>query len=1164
MSGPSESPSANAEARIHDAEDSVAGFSGRVNSNRSRAPNIFSRARSRGRAEEKRIGPSGRFSRSKSRSRREAEEPKGQLSRSTSQRHSRLISRLDKDSADLRLSQKMQLGCTNIQGNAAAIGLAVGSPSQLQPASLEPVGQAPSSMMETELLSSNDPHFDNSTSKSKGARWRKIGGLFRAKHAFLNDPAPLPFYQLQAQHAAQMANPSDLSFRSPSADPVGQEQEAKFLFDKILGSDGQLNPQKHVQDPLHQIRSARGRTKESAQHLGHPLTRRPPEQTPAVAGLPLLDVKIPEVQMERYSVMFGSLLDKTEPSDLLSRRDRELNQLLTISDVEEKPSEIVPLQKQLPEPFGKGSQNKDQSQLSPQPCTTYPRRATSPAPSKSPSFSLFPQLPQAHEKIVGPIPPDKQSPLQRSFTAPARLSPMQETFDLGEIQFPKSQAPTTDDRVITTPPQTASTWDLKRDSSDPSYLSPISSRPSATEDMFLDIKSLVSVSGSQDQPEVMIDQELKVAPLKPRHVNKDTESGIEKRQQVETEVKTKDKTDVHEDTLAALERPRSIGSKSRDNSGLQPSQARIDQIMRGPSPNARTKGPSETTTGRVLPETSQSKANRETPQESLDASAQRGKGASKVGHSEVVASPLKEEQSAATSSQQQIASVSDQAHPKSDIVSPLIQPSAKGFQQSPDKSSAAVNAFERQPFTSAHPPSKGYPKVVDLHTRRSPPPYQPWRRHPPQATVAERQARPFAENTYHRTHPQIHGPPPPRPPLNAANHLFPTYRSPPQNSGIPLQPSFNQMHPPFNQMHPPFNRTHPPPRPYALPASTPPTEKDQDNILDYYLEDSEAKPSSRQPKSPNKLQKRQPNTSKKRFSFSSKPVRPSYPRSESIPSQTSNTAPRSPVPTSKYSANTAAIQKSVISPPANSCETRHGHSRSGSSTFAEQASGQQNFVSSTRIADEKGRQIVKTPSVQNSSRSRSCSTSTISNPPRRPLRGESSFIVDDSHTTNSNQKSLYSHSNASRHSFGNTGSRPQSPSQGSGFTFAEQDGKPPVPKRSPSRGASLSSVPSPGAGEAGVVFGVGVESRSTMPKLVVPPTRSASAGTVGVGAGNEAGVGAVTGAGAVGIHGHLKPEKGEKVVERQAGLVPRIVDPEKDHERGHRAGKSVNLVIESV
>lgn len=85
-----------------------------------------------------------------------------------------------------------------------------------------------------------------------------------------------------------------------------------------------------------------------------------------------------------------------------------------------------------------------------------------------------------------------------------------------------------------------------------------------------------------------------------------------------------------------------------------------------------------------------------------------------------------------------------------------------------------------------------------------------------------------------------------------------------------------------------------------------------------------------------------------------------------------------------------------------------------------------------------------------------------------------------------------------------------------------------------------------------------------MPKLVVPPTRSASAGTVGMGAGNEAGVGAVTGAGAVGIHGHLKPEKGEKVVERQAGLVPRIVDPERDHERRHRAEKSVNLVIESV
>lgn len=47
-----------------------------------------------------------------------------------------------------------------------------------------------------------------------------------------------------------------------------------------------------------------------------------------------------------------------------------------------------------------------------------------------------------------------------------------------------------------------------------------------------------------------------------------------------------------------------------------------------------------------------------------------------------------------------------------------------------------------------------------------------------------------------------------------------------------------------------------------------------------------------------------------------------------------------------------------------------------------------------------------------------------------------------------------------------------------------------------------------------------------------------------------------------GIQGHLKREKGEKVVERQAGLVATIVDPMKGHH--HRAGKSVNLVIESV
>lgn len=88
----------------------------------------------------------------------------------------------------------------------------------------------------------------------------------------------------------------------------------------------------------------------------------------------------------------------------------------------------------------------------------------------------------------------------------------------------------------------------------------------------------------------------------------------------------------------------------------------------------------------------------------------------------------------------------------------------------------------------------------------------------------------------------------------------------------------------------------------------------------------------------------------------------------------------------------------------------------------------------------------------------------------------------------------------------------------------------------------MSSLP-PGAG--------GVESRSTDPKPP-QPVRSASAGIVGVGAG--------AGAGSLAIQGHLKAERGEKVVERQAGLVPRIVE----QERGHRPGRSVNLVIESV
>ncbi|KAM0277937.1 hypothetical protein ACHAQH_005481 [Verticillium albo-atrum] len=114
---------------------------------------------------------------------------------------------------------------------------------------------------------------------------------------------------------------------------------------------------------------------------------------------PFLDVEIPDIKMERYSVMFGNLLqsDASSSSALLARRQATLDRLRTINDriVQEEES--------------KGR--------------TLGRRATSPNHhARSPSLSLFPPPPSgnslARSKTDAPTP---TSPRFRSKTMPSGL-----------------------------------------------------------------------------------------------------------------------------------------------------------------------------------------------------------------------------------------------------------------------------------------------------------------------------------------------------------------------------------------------------------------------------------------------------------------------------------------------------------------------------------------------------------------------------------------------------------------------------------------------------------------------------------------------------------------------------------------------------------------------
>ncbi|KAH7165554.1 hypothetical protein EDB81DRAFT_257115 [Dactylonectria macrodidyma] len=117
----------------------------------------------------------------------------------------------------------------------------------------------------------------------------------------------------------------------------------------------------------------------------------------------LLDIEIPSIKMERYSVMFGGVLGtQNSSSSLLARRQATLDRLKTIND------ELL--------------QNSEEE-------LPRPRRATSPGPKASPTFSLFPGPPKSS--------PAQATPRLRSNTSPAMLhSPVAEAFDT-DLKVPK-------------------------------------------------------------------------------------------------------------------------------------------------------------------------------------------------------------------------------------------------------------------------------------------------------------------------------------------------------------------------------------------------------------------------------------------------------------------------------------------------------------------------------------------------------------------------------------------------------------------------------------------------------------------------------------------------------------------------------------------------------
>ncbi|KAJ5508061.1 hypothetical protein N7527_010204 [Penicillium freii] len=236
------------------------------------------------------------------------------------------------------------------------IGIALGSPGLLTKD--EPL---PPPRFDTSIFAERD-------SAHKPSKWKKIGGFFKAKNALTSLPD-------SAQESE--VKPQSNNYKLPEKPQKARLRKNSMEEWPKIEIDPRNMPGRSIQAPQ------RSRTLS--------LGNKPPKVDPSTQRL-LLSVDIPDVQMERYSVMFSDVVNKNQKPSLLARRARTLDNLRV-------PDANGFLKSSAPPPM-------------PQ------RRATSPAQS---NFTLFPtsqpskaaQVLGTHNFSRGPI------PLVRANTLPA-------------------------------------------------------------------------------------------------------------------------------------------------------------------------------------------------------------------------------------------------------------------------------------------------------------------------------------------------------------------------------------------------------------------------------------------------------------------------------------------------------------------------------------------------------------------------------------------------------------------------------------------------------------------------------------------------------------------------------------------------------------------------
>lgn len=241
-------------------------------------------------------------------------------------------STLNESTTSLTRASPLRIQLVNESWDDQGIGIALGSPSMVppgNPAWADVITTSPPRLND-EKQERNPP----SPLKRKPSRWKKIGGLFKSKNP--EPPRRVPFYEVRV---------NDQQLRSVD----GSEcfSDAHLLRRRPIIPDAHQWPARSQSLPRHRelisVATSTGYSTptESASLLegthqhGHWETWVDEPQnlesgsSAKARNAPLIDVNIPQVEMERYSIMFGSFYDKEfkSTSGLLARRSKNLDRL---------------------------------------------------------------------------------------------------------------------------------------------------------------------------------------------------------------------------------------------------------------------------------------------------------------------------------------------------------------------------------------------------------------------------------------------------------------------------------------------------------------------------------------------------------------------------------------------------------------------------------------------------------------------------------------------------------------------------------------------------------------------------------------------------------------------------------------------------------------------